>query len=420
MSNLKYWLWLSGRRSLMGQPMIQVLEHFGTPEHIYFSDPEEYRLLEGLPAGAVESLRDKSLSGAEQILEDCDRLGLHIMTMQDARYPERLKAIHQPPLVLYWKGREVAFDEEAAVTLVGTRNCTPYGERMAARLAMDLTRGGALVVSGMAQGIDSAALRGALQAGGPVVSVLGNGIDVIYPKANRRLYEDVGVLGTLISEHPPGTQPSASAFPIRNRLLSGLSVGMIAVESRKWGGTLSTVNHALEQNRDVFAVPGPADAPASVGTNRLIQEGAAQLILDADDVLCELAARFPGRLGRRPALSGQSREARVESVVEQGEKAPNRRPGAPKPEPVQAEKEVDNCAQMEYIDWKDYQERLTDDQRDILLALHTGELVADDIAEQTGLPARRVLSALTVLQIQGLVREESGRRFCIAVKLKME
>lgn len=420
MANLKYWLWLTGRKGLAGQPLMRVLSHFGTPEQVYFADPGEYRLVEGLPGGAEASLRDKSLEGAERILGDCDRLGIHIMTMQDAGYPERLRAIHQPPLVLYWKGREVAFDEEAAVTIVGTRSCTPYGERMATRLAMDLTRAGALVVSGIAQGIDAAALRGALKAGGPVVSVLGNGIDVIYPRVHRALYEDVAAAGTLISEYPPGTEPTKASFPIRNRLLSGLAVGMIAVESGRFGGTLLTVDHALEQDREVFAVPGPADGEASEGTNRLIQEGAAKLILGAEDVICELVDRFPGRLSGRRTMPEQVREQRLESVVGQPKYQPKQREEAAKSDKSDGKKEVDNCPAVEYIDWRDYREKLTDDQRDILLALSNGDLVADDLVEKTQIPARRVLSALTVLQIQGLVREQSGKRFHAAVRLKME
>jgi len=410
MANLKYWLWLTTRKGLVGQHLKRVLEHFGSPEHAYFSDAAEYELVEGVPRAALQALTDKSLDGANRILGDCDRLGIRILTMQDAVYPERLAAIHHPPPVLYYKGRPIAFDEEAAIAIVGTRDSTPYGEMAAAELAMELTRSGALVVSGMAQGIDAAALRGALKAGGPVVSVLAGGIDVVYPREHRFLYEDVAAAGMLISEHPPGTEHRGTNFPIRNRIISGLSVGIIAVESKRTGGTLHTVGHALEQNRDVFAVPGPWNAVSSEGVNRLIQEGAAKLIMNGEDVLCEVRDRFPARLRRMPPMEQETLEQRREDATRKTNQPQN-----------QPEKEVDIRSDVEYIDWIECKNNLTDDQCSVLLALAEGKpLRADDIVERTQLPARRVLSALTILQVQSYVTEESGKRFRLAVRLKME
>lgn len=413
MPNLKYWLWLAARKGLAGQSGIRVLDYFGSPERVYFSDAEEYRMVGNLPEAALQSLADKSLDQADRILGDCDRLGIRVLTRQDAAYPERLAAIAQPPMVLYMKGRPVAIDSEAAIAIVGTRDATPYGLDMAGRLGMELTRNGALIVSGLAEGIDSAALKGALAAGGPVVSVLAGGVDVIYPRRNCRLYEDVSVVGTLISEQPPGTEPRGQLFPVRNRIISGLSVGVIAVESRRTGGTLYTVGHALDQNREVFAVPGPVGAACSEGTNRLIQEGAAKLILGADDVLCEFVDRFPNRLCRRPPLEAEIAEQRLKRAVEEDRE----RPGKIKKE---KEKEVDIPSDVEYINWQDCKMILTDEQQTVLLAFGEKTLRVDDLVELTQLPARRVLSALTILQVQGYVAEESGKRFRAAGKLKME
>lgn len=412
MSELKYWLWLTSRRGASGQGLMELLSHFGTPESAYFADRQAYEQLGGLPEAARRSLEEKSLAGVDKILGDCDRLGIRIMTIQDAIYPARLRAIHQPPLVLYWKGREIAVDEEAAVAVVGTRTATPYGVRMAGQLGLDLTRAGALVVSGIAEGIDAAAVRGALKAGGPVISVLGGGIDVIYPRSHRDLFADVAAAGALVSEYPPGTETRGSHFPVRNRIISGLSLGVVVVESPRTGGSLITAGHALDQDREVFAVPGPVDAPNSVGTDRLIQEGAAKLIFDAGDVLCEFADRFPERFGRAVPLPEEAREQRLESRSS----APVLRSAAPDPE----QKELDDPVNLEYIDWKDYKNKLTDDQRDILLALERGPQVADDLVERTQIPARRVLAALTILQVQGFVAEESGKRFRALVRLKIE
>lgn len=413
MSNLKYWLWLSGRKGLAGQNGMRVLNHFGSPERVYFSDREEYRLIDGLSDSALKSLEDKSLDAADRIMGDCDRLGIQLLTLQDAAYPERLAAIHQPPMILYVKGRPVAFDEEVAIGIVGTRDATGYGTWTAAKLSMDLTRSGALVVTGMAQGIDAAAVRGALNAGGPVVSVLAGGIDVVYPREHRSLYEDVAMAGTLISEHPPGTEHRGTHFPVRNRVISGLSVGVIAVESKRYGGTMHTVSHALDQNRDVFAVPGPIGAEQSEGTNRLIQEGSAKLILNANDVLCEYVDLFPNKLRPHAHLEPEAEKQRLEEVTEAvAAKEP--------PKSIKVEKEVDTQSTLEYIDWQECKAKLTDDQQAVLLALGEKPLRSDDLVELTQLPARRVLSSLTILQIQGYVTEESGKRFRAAVRLKME
>lgn len=410
MSNLKHWIWLTLRKGLAGQNAMRVLERFGTPELVHAADEEAYRLVGGLSDAAIRSLMNKSLDQADVVLGDCERYGIQLLTLQDSAYPERLKAIAQPPLVLYWKGRQFAFDNEAAIGMVGSRKATPYGVQAAMRLSADLTRKGALVVTGMAQGIDASAVRGALKAGGPVVSVLAGGIDRVYPAYHKDLYEDVAAVGALISEYPPGTEHAGGHFPIRNRIISGLSVGVIAVESKRASGTLLTVNHALDQNREVFAVPGPIDAPMSEGTNRLIQEGCAKLIMEADDVLCEFADRFPGRLrlGQGASLPQSAVEQRLEGAA------------APEVREPRGIKEKPRQEDVVYLRWADCKGKLTDDQRAVLLALDGGTVQADDLVERTQIPARRVLSALTVLQIQGYVAEESGKRFRAAVKLKME
>lgn len=414
MSNVKHWIWLTLRKGLAGQNAVRVLEHFGTPELVHAADEEAYRMVGGLSDVSVRSLMNKSLDQADAVLGDCERYGIQLLALQDSNYPERLRAIAQPPMVLYWKGKQITFDNEAAIGIVGARQATPYGVQAAAKLSADLTRKGALVVTGMAQGIDAAAVRGALKMGGPVVSVLAGGIDRVYPYYHRDLYEDVAAVGALVSEYPPGTEHAGSHFPVRNRIISGLSVGVIAVESARTSGTLLTVNHAIDQDREVFAVPGPIDAPQSEGTNRLIQEGCAKLIMEADDVLCEYVDRFPGklRLGRNASLPPETEEQRLEGAAVVPDQTAVRK-AKEKPLREQGDDVV-------YLRWADCKNKLTDDQRSVLLALAEGAAQADDLVERTQISARRVLSALTVLQIQGYVAEESGKRFRAAVKLKME
>ena len=217
MAALTYLLWITTREGLRPETAAALVRRFGTAEAAYFADPGEYELL-SLSERLCRSLADKSLERAERILGDCDRLGVTLLTYQDAAYPERLLQLHDFPLVLYVKGRLFRFDEELAVAIVGSRECTPYGVAMAGRLGLELARSGALVLSGLAQGIDAAALKGALQGGGPAVSVLAGGVDVVYPRRNQGLYEDVAAAGAILSENPPGTPQEGWRFPIRNRI----------------------------------------------------------------------------------------------------------------------------------------------------------------------------------------------------------
>lgn len=392
MSALKYWLWLTELPGLTNQTRLALLRHFPTPEDVYYADPEEVLLAEGITREQAKLLEDKDCSGADRILADCQRLDLDLLTIQDAGYPNRLRNIYDPPCLLYVRGRLPAFDDEASIAVVGTRDCTPYGVSCAEKLGYGLAAGGAVVVSGLARGVDSAALRGALRAGGTVTAVLGNGLDVVYPPENQYLYEDVAAAGALISEYPPGTPPEAKHFPVRNRIMSGLCLGTLVVEAPARSGALITAGTALEQGRDVFAVPGPIDAPASVGCNRLIRDGAG-LVSDAWDILGEYEPRFPDKLRREgaretPAVLGYQARQKTE----------------PKPVPPSVS-----------LSHNDYS--LTDDQICLLRALTEEPMLVDDLIELTDIPTRRVLSALTVLEIEHLVTQHSGKRYARAVNL---
>lgn len=390
---LKFWIWLSELRGLQNQTRLALLRHFGSPEAIFYADREEILLTDGMTPEQAARLDDHDLAGAQKILGRCEELGLSLLTIQDAAYPRRLFNIYDPPCLLYVRGRLPAFDEEAAVAVVGTRSCTPYGVACAEKLGYGIARCGGLVVSGLAAGIDSAALRGALRANGRAAAVLGNGVDVVYPRENQYLYEDVASAGCLISEYPPGTRPVGSHFPRRNRILSGLSVAALVVEAPERSGALITAAAALEQGRDVFAVPGPIDAPASVGCNQLIRDGAG-LVSDAWDILREYEGRFPEKL----CAPGQA-SPRPQVTGYQTERAEPARPAKPLVDPAER--------------------GLTDDQTALLRALDEDvPMLVDDLIEQTDIPTRRVLSALTLLEIEGLVTQHSGKRYTRAVALR--
>lgn len=407
MSDLKYWLWLTTRSGMDSVRALTVLDYFVTPERAYYAQREEYEMLPLRPS-QWEGLLDKSQDEADRILADCDRLGVDIMTFQDAAYPQRLRQLADPPAVLYIKGRHFRFDEEAAIAVVGAREPSEYGERAAEKFGLELASGGALVLSGIARGLDSCAIKGALKGGGPVVSLLAGGVDRISSHRSRSLAEDVAAVGALISEYPPGTEHRGTHYRPRNRILSGLSLGVLAVECRPFGGTMLTVEHAIEQDRDVFAIPGAIDAEMSAGTNRLIQQG-AKLVTCGRDILEEYWDRFPGKLAASAPLSPEVTRARLEGPETETEQTARKERKAEEPVKESARELVPRSQQKS---------RFTDDELKILSCLSKRPLSADEVVEATQIPARYVLSALTMLQVQGAVEERPGRRFSALVELE--
>jgi len=396
MAGLKYWLWLTTRQGVGNQARLALLNTLGSPENIYYAAEEDYLQTPGITRAMLPALADKSLRAADQILGDCDRLGLQILTMQDAAYPDRLRNIYDPPVLLYVQGRMPVFDEEVAVAMVGTRGCTPYGEAMTQRLGFDLAAQGALVVSGLAAGIDGAAHRGALRAGGLTAAVIGGGHDRKYPAVNRRLYDDIAASGVILSEYPPGTEHRGAHFPVRNRILSGLCVATLVVEAPLRSGALITANAALEQGRDVFAVPGPVGAPESRGCHRLIQEGAG-LVAEARDLLCHYAEMYPHKLKTSALPLPEDMRIAPEELLWRPPE-----PAAPKEEPAAV-------AVKPSVDYRDPALGLTDDQIRIMECLQDRTLHMDDIIEETQIPARRISSALSMLQVDGYVTKDGMR-----------
>ena len=405
MAELEYWLWLTTRKGLGPAGALTVIDHFITPERAYYGEREDYDALP-LPPHARQSLLDKSMDGANKILGDCDRLGVRVMTFQDADYPQRLRQIEVPPVVLYIRGRTFRFDEEPAIAVVGMRRCTQVSQIRAERFGMELAANGALVVSGIAEGIDCSAVRGALKGGGPVVSLLAGGVDVPFPWENRFLFEDVAAAGALISEYPPGTPHKGSHFNPRNRILSGLCLGVLAVECEPGGGTMLTVNHALEQGREVYAVPVGLDENCARGTNRLICERKAKLVEKAEDILEDFVELFPVKLAGLAPLPRPVAEARLSARLED------------KPAPETRKKAEPAPSDRERVPLSQQKDRFTDDELAILAAAARTALTADELVEKTQIPAKRVLSALTMLQVQGAVEERPGRRFYALVELE--
>jgi len=302
-THLVEWLALSLTPGLGPTKSRKLVEHFGSAEAVFRASLTE---LEGTGIRAMSAQSLATGKSAELALEEIARAaaaGATVLSMDDPLYPPRLKEIYDPPLVLYVRGNpEVLI--KAGIAMVGTRHPTPYGSGMAERLASDLAAQGLVIISGMARGVDTASHRGAIAAKGKTVAVFGTGVDVIYPKENSRLSEQILALGgALISEFPLGTFAAPQNFPIRNRILSGMSVGVLVVEAAEYSGTRITARLALEQNRDVFAVPGNVTNKNSWGPNTLIKQG-AKLVATWEDVWEDLPAEV--RLALTPPASPES------------------------------------------------------------------------------------------------------------------
>lgn len=404
MASLKYWLWLTSLEGLTHRQRLALLEHFDQPDKVYFGESGEYALVEGMTRQGLAALKDKSLAEADRILGDCERLGLRILTIRDAEYPDRLRNIADPPLVLYVQGRMPLFDDEVAIAMVGSRKASPYAQMMGEKLAFQMAGLGALIVSGLAAGGDAAAHRGALRAGGLTAAVIAGGHDIIYPRENRSLYQDIGVRGAILSEYPPGTPHDRTHFPVRNRIISGLCLGTVVIEAPERSGTLITVSHALDQGRDVFALPGQADDWHCTGSNRLLRDGAG-VVIDGWDVLSCYAACFPHKL--KPFRAEEPRRFGAGGEPEPAAASPDREAQAPQTPQAPPKPLLDLSGDH----------GLTDDQVRIVCTLGERTLQVDDIIEETEIPARRVLSALTMLELDGVVEQSSGKRFALAVTL---
>ena len=286
-SQLKYWV-AFGRLPRIGRVRVSLLErHFGTLEAAWDASAGELRAagLDGATINAILAERPKVSPEAE--MEALARHGVRALTWHDEAYPTKLREIDDRPPVLYVRGQLTPADEWA-VAVVGTRRATVYGRQAAQEFAAGLARNRVTVVSGLARGIDSIAHRAALEAGGRSIGVLACGLDLVYPPEHLRLAREIAENGALISDYPLGTQPRSEYFPRRNRIMSGISLGVLVVEGDVGSGALITAREALDQNRDVFAVPGSIYSPASRGTNKLVQEGEAKPVMGVQDVLEEL------------------------------------------------------------------------------------------------------------------------------------
>ncbi len=355
MEKLEAWIALSLIKGIGETKLKSLVEDFRAAEEVFrasLTDLKEVGRLNSVIAERIVRFSNSQL--IEDQIEFMDRCGVKLITFIDDDYPENLRQLHDSPPMLYVKG-EIREGDKLAVALIGSRRATIYGKLMAQRLATGLVNSGITIVSGMARGIDTASHRAALHNGGRTIAVLGCGVDVVYPPENRSLMEEIARKGAVVSEFPMGTKPLAGNFPTRNRVISGLSLGVVAVEARMNSGVFSTVRWAADQGRDVFAVPGNVSSKMSIGTNILIKHG-AKLTTDVVDILEELNLEQPAR--------------KTEEL-----------PSLPK------------------------------EERNVLEILDSTPKYVDEICEKTSLPVSRTLSVLLSLEMKELVSQLPGKLF---------
>lgn len=283
MSRSLYWIWVSLRIGVGKTDFPSLLEHFGSPEAIYEADANELRDYFGdKKKPLLESLLNKKLDEAYEIESYCAKNHITILKYSQKGYPKLLTNLKNPPIILYARGDIADLDSRVSISVVGTRSLSEYGRQSAYKIGYELAAAGAVVVSGLALGIDSVAACGALDARGRTVAVLGSGLDRIYPAAHKKLAAEVAKKGLILSEYPPLTAPTRYSFPMRNRIISGLSQGTLIVEAGEGSGALITAKEAIVQGRDVYALPGNVGFANAVGTNDLIKSGATAVTCAAD------------------------------------------------------------------------------------------------------------------------------------------
>ena len=382
-SSLKYWVWLSSLSGVSTFVAGEYLKHFKTPENVFLASDNELRNIAGFDSrGNVIPIR-QNIHDAEKVIETCALKNYQIITLDDKNYPDRLKNIYDPPIAFYVNGKLPDIDNEPIVAIIGTRQCTPYGYKAAEKIACGLSEKGITVITGLALGIDTAASLGALKGGTHSLGVIGSGLDVIYPSENKKLFDDLSHRGAIISEYAPGFQPRAWSFPARNRIVSGLSLGVLIIEAPKKSGALITAERAVEQGRDVFVLPGNIDMKTCEGSNLLLRDGAIP-VLSAEDIINEYKELFSDKIHTKV----KTRTTPRNNV-----------------------KTIDNTPYMQYIDLNVLLGTLYGDEKLVANTIGNDIVHVDDIIKKSKLSTHQVLTALTMLEVNGYAVSDGSKFF---------
>ena len=395
--SLIYWIWLS-LLNLSPRAVTAVLQHCGDAERAYAEESDAFHGLRGITAREAEALENRDLTAAEFSQRRCLEQKLRILPLTDPAYPERLKQIAEPPAALYIQGEFPELDKAPVLAVIGTRRASAYGLRMSRELAFQIASGGATVLSLLTPGADEAAAAGMIQAGTPCIGVLGTAHEACRWPLMRQVVGN----GAVVSEYPPGKEQFRHFFRERNRLAAGLSDGVVVVEAPEKSGTRLFVTEAAEQGKDVFAVPGNADAENAAGTLNLLKEG-AKLVTCGTDVLEEYLLRFPEHTNY---LNRENSSDHKKTVPVSGEPDGTYNSGN-----VSA---VSAASAPEAL--RNQLQNLSADQLALIAAISPPATHVDDIVERSGLPVAKVLAQLTVLEIKGFVKREPGRNFSLNLK----
>jgi len=408
--NLLYQLWLNLRLNHDHYKIDKAIRLFDSAENIYHAQKLDKSRIFHLGLGSLFAFKDKSLDEAKRIVENCEKLNIQMITMDDERYPKRLRQIPGHPSVLYVKGELPDIDNLVAIGMVGTRICTKYGQQMAHDMAFQLSKCGVLIVSGMADGIDRCAHVGALKAGKPTVAVLAGGVDVIYPSTNRDIYNKIQEpgFGAVIAEEPPGYPTKGFKFPIRNRIIAGLCMGTVIVEGQGKSGARHTANYALEYNRDLFAVPHNANVTTGQLPNRLIGDG-AKITRGAFDVLSEYLGEYPELLVNNidsdtvPEYEYREYQAKNRAARKPAATVPN--------QPIVANPKIKPATVEQIPKYKD----LNNTEQIIVKYIYDNDAVhIDEIIRGSELDVTAVNSGVMMLQMKGIINEIPGKQFELA------
>lgn len=422
-----YWIWLAQKLGAGNRYLPYLLERYSDAFEIFRADAEDLFDAE-IPEALQEALSDKDLNEALAICDYCTKLHIGILTYQSELYPANLRKLKNPPTVLYYRGRIPDLSKRVSVSIVGTRKMSEYGKNAGYKIAYELACAGVCIVSGMALGVDSVAACAALSAGEPTIAVLGSGVDVIYPPEHAKLYSKIMENGAVISEYPPTARPEGHHFPQRNRIISGISMGTLVVEGDMRSGALITAERALEQGKDLFALPGNINSKNSVGTNALLRDG-AELVLEASDILNRYALYHSNKIDYARLSRAKGRSDNCDAVLEeygvhfgvsreevQKEKAPaTERKRAPVPraaaqpkETAQKLEDLNLEAEPMPVTDESVLESLPEKYRGIFKALPDGRQVSfDEVCAVCKTPGE-AMSALTFFEVKGIVDSLPG------------
>ena len=395
--SLIYWIWLS-LLNLSPRAVTAVLQLCGDAERAYAEESDAFHGVRGITAREAEALENRDLTAAEFSQRRCLEQKLRILPLTDPAYPERLKQIAEPPAALYIQGELPELDRAPVLAVIGTRRASAYGLRMSRELAFQIASGGATVLSLLTPGADEAAAAGMIQAGTPCIGVLGTAHEACRWPLMRQVVGN----GAVVSEYPPGKEQFRHFFRERNRLAAGLSDGVVVVEAPEKSGTRLFVTEAAEQGKDVFAVPGNADAENAAGTLNLLKEG-AKLVTCGVDVLEEYLLRFPELTND---LNRENSSDHKKTVPVSGEPDGTYNSGNVSAASATSAPE----------DLRNQLQNLSADQLALIAAISPPATHVDDIVERSGLPVAKVLAQLTVLEIKGFVKREPGRNFSLNLK----